>query len=79
MGIVPENEYLLGLEGAGIIRRVGKGVTNFEVGQRVVTYEKGTFGNRVCASVDRVHLLPDSMSYEVGQSIARHTSLLTMK
>ncbi len=28
MGIVPENEYLMGHEGAGIVKRVGEGATD---------------------------------------------------
>lgn len=70
MGTVPENEHLLGLEGAGVIRRLGK-YKPYCIGQRVVTYRKGTFGNRVQAPVERIHLLPDDMSFEVG----RHATL----
>jgi NADPH:quinone reductase-like Zn-dependent oxidoreductase len=67
MGIVPANEHLLGLEGAGVIRRVGKLAGSYKVGQRVVVSEKGTFANRIQATTERVHLLPDSMSFEVRQ------------
>lgn len=37
MGIVPDNEHLLGLEGAGIIRRVSS--TSYKVGDRVLVFE----------------------------------------
>lgn len=68
MGIVPENQCLLGLEGAGIVSRVGKGVMQFKTGQRVVVFEKGTFGNRIIATTERTHAIPDDMSFEVWLS-----------
>ncbi|RDW89666.1 putative polyketide synthase [Coleophoma cylindrospora] len=64
MGIVPENEHLPGLEGAGVIRRVGSNVDSRKVGDRVLVYEKGTFSNRVQVSVSRTFKLPDSMTFE---------------
>ena len=69
MGIVPENEYLLGLEGAGVVRRLGKQTRSVSIGQRVLVYDKGTFANRVQTTSERVYPLPDSMSFEVRQSI----------
>jgi acyl transferase domain-containing protein/NADPH:quinone reductase-like Zn-dependent oxidoreductase len=63
MGIVPENERLLGVEGAGVVRRVGKGVP-YSPGDRVVVFEKGCFANRIQVTKERAHLLPDSMSFE---------------
>lgn len=65
MGIVPENQHLLGLEGAGVIRRVGRLATSFRVGQRVMVVAKGTFGNRVIATTERTYPIPDSLSFEV--------------
>lgn len=66
MGIVPENEHLLGLEGSGIIRRLGKTATPLKMGQRVLVYEKGAFVNRIQLTPERVYPLPHSMSFEVG-------------
>lgn len=66
MGIVPENEHLPGLEGAGVIRRVGNLVSSLNVGQRVLVYEKGTFANRIQVTPERVYPLPASMSFEVS-------------
>lgn len=63
MGIVPENEHLLGLEGAGVVRRVAGDVTKFKPGDRVVIFVKGTFANRVQVSTERTHRIPDSMSF----------------
>jgi NADPH:quinone reductase-like Zn-dependent oxidoreductase/NAD(P)-dependent dehydrogenase (short-subunit alcohol dehydrogenase family) len=65
MGIVPENHHLLGLEGAGTIRRVGANLNSpFHVGQRVLVFEKGTFANRIIATTERTIALPDWLSYE---------------
>lgn len=66
MGIVPENEYLLGLEGAGVIRRIGSSVHSLKVGQRVLLHNKGTFANRLQVFPEKVHPIPDSMSFEVS-------------
>lgn len=65
MGIVPENQYLLGLEGAGVVRRVGKLANDYKAGQRVLIFKKGTFANRSIATTERVHHIPDTMSFEV--------------
>ena len=68
MGIVPENQHLLGLEGAGIIRRAGPLASHFSVGQRVLVFEKGTFGNRIIATKERTYAIPDDMTFEVSSS-----------
>ena len=70
MGIVPENQYLLGLEGAGTIRRVGKTAANsYKIGDRVLVFEKGTFGNRIIATTERTYHIPDWMSYEEASTL----------
>lgn len=69
MGIVPENEYLLGLEGAGYVRRVGKNADNYKVGDRVAVLRNGTFANRIQVPIERTHLLPDFLSFEVDQPV----------
>lgn len=68
MGIVPENQHLLGLEGAGIIRRAGPLASHFSVGQRVLVFEKGTFSNRIIATKERTYAIPDDMTFEVSLS-----------
>ena len=65
MGIIPENQNLLGLEGAGVIRRVGRSASQFSVGQRVLVFEKGTFGNRIVATTERTFRIPNDMTFEV--------------
>ncbi|KAI1178391.1 reducing type I polyketide synthase [Nemania sp. FL0916] len=64
VGIVPENEFLLGGEGGGVVTRVSPDVTNYKPGQRVLFFEKGSFGNRIITTTQRVHPIPDSMTFE---------------
>ena len=70
MGIVPENQHLLGLEGAGTIRRAGRNADIFRPGDRVLVFKKGAFGNRVIASVERTHHIPEWMSFEEASTLA---------
>ena len=69
MGIVPGNEHLLGHEGAGIIRRIGKGATDRKVGDRVVVARHGTFANRIQVPTERTQLIPNSLSFEEAATI----------
>lgn len=73
MGIVPENEHILGLEGAGIVRRLGKNVhkvRKLDIGQRVLVFKKGAFANRVHAEAERVYPIPGSMTFEETCTLA---------
>ncbi|KAF2177304.1 ketoacyl-synt-domain-containing protein [Zopfia rhizophila CBS 207.26] len=70
MGIVPENHHLLGLEGAGTIRRVGANLNiPFHIGQRVLVFEKRTFANRIIATTERTIAIPDWLSYEEAATL----------
>jgi acyl transferase domain-containing protein/NADPH:quinone reductase-like Zn-dependent oxidoreductase len=70
MGIVPENHHLLGLEGAGTIRRVGANLNSpFHVGERVLVFEKGTFANRIIATTERTIHIPDWLSFEEAATL----------
>ncbi|KAI3391508.1 hypothetical protein diail_7206 [Diaporthe ilicicola] len=70
MGIVPENAHLLGLEGAGTIRRIGSNLKSpFHVGQRVLAFEKGTFANRIIATTERTIAIPDWLSFEEAATL----------
>lgn len=62
MRIVPENQSLLGLEDAGVVRRVGNDTSAYRVGQRVIISMKGCFANRVLCPTDCICPLLDSMS-----------------
>jgi acyl transferase domain-containing protein len=69
IGLVPENEHLLGGEGSGIITRTGSAVSTFSKGQRVVFFKRGSFGNRVHASTKVVHRIPEHMSFEEAATV----------
>ena len=69
MGIVPGNEHTLGGEGAGVVTKVSPSVTSFEVGQRVVVFDKGTFSNRIQTTPGRVHRIPDWMTFEEASTL----------
>lgn len=70
MGIVPENHHLLGLEGAGTIRRAGKNLKSpFHVGERVLVFEKGTFANRIIATTERTIRIPHWLSFEEAATL----------
>ncbi|RYP39087.1 hypothetical protein DL767_002350 [Monosporascus sp. MG133] len=69
MGIVPENEYMIGCECAGIVKRLGAGVTKFQVGDHVAVMRSGTYANRLQAPVERAHVIPSWMSFEDAATI----------
>ncbi|KAI8626383.1 hypothetical protein F5Y19DRAFT_221991 [Xylariaceae sp. FL1651] len=69
MGIVPENEYMIGCECAGVVKRLGPGVTKFQVGDRVAVMRSGTYANRLQAPVERTHIIPAWMSFEEAATI----------
>lgn len=78
MGIVPGDLRRLGLEGAGVVRRVGGKVTSLSVGQRVAVYRRGCFANRVQSPIQGVHSIPDSMSFEVQSPVPFARALTLM-
>ncbi|KAI0967881.1 hypothetical protein F4678DRAFT_465144 [Xylaria arbuscula] len=69
MGIVPENEFTIGCECTGLVRRLGPNTTKFSIGDRVVVMSKGTYANRVRVPVGRAHIMPSWMSYEDAATI----------
>ncbi|KAJ5446897.1 hypothetical protein N7445_001718 [Penicillium cf. griseofulvum] len=69
MGIVPDNEYMLGLECGGVVKRLGPGVDKFKVGDRVCMLKGGSYANRVRTHVDRCHIIPDSMTFEEAATL----------
>ncbi|MCJ1264132.1 hypothetical protein MMC22_004003 [Lobaria immixta] len=64
LGYIPENQHLLGQEGAGVVRRVSESASSYKVGDRVLVDCRGCFANRVQAPIEGLHHLPDSMSFE---------------
>ena len=69
MGIIPEDEYRIGCECAGYVKRLGPGVTKHKVGDRVCAQINGTYANRVPCPEDRAHAIPTWMSYEDAATI----------
>ncbi|KAK3985842.1 hypothetical protein QBC44DRAFT_403752 [Cladorrhinum sp. PSN332] len=70
MGIVPENEHMIGCELAGYVKRIGPNVhRNLKVGDRVAAMRSGTYVNRVQCPQDRVHVIPNNMSFEDAATI----------
>ncbi|MCU4159899.1 quinone oxidoreductase [Acidiphilium sp. AL] len=68
---IPHLPAILGLEGAGVVRAVGEGVTEVAVGDRVA-YAGGPIGayatERVIAA-DRLVKLPDSIDFATGAAM----------
>lgn len=69
MGIIPEDEYMLGCECAGVVRQLGPGVTKVNIGDRVVVQGQGTYVNRVQSIAQCVHVIPSWMSFEEAATI----------
>ncbi|KAI1365810.1 putative polyketide synthase [Xylaria arbuscula] len=70
MGIVPENEHMIGCECAGFIKRIAPGLqTCLKVGDRVVAMRSGTYANQIQCPHERVHVIPDSMSFKNAATI----------
>lgn len=69
MGIVPENEYMIGCECSGVVKRLGPNVTKFQVGDRVAVMRSGTYVNRLQAPVERTQAIPSWMSFEDAATI----------
>ena len=66
----PQFPFTPGYEVSGVIHSLGKGVTEFEVGQRVVAaMSNGGQASHVIAPITRVIPLPDEMSLEKAASM----------
>ncbi|GIK06546.1 putative PKS/NRPS-like protein biosynthetic cluster [Aspergillus viridinutans] len=69
MGHISEPSDALGLEGAGVVVRVGDSVSSRYVGQRVAVFGRGCFANRVTVSCKTTFPLPDAMSFEEAATL----------
>ena len=75
MGQLAFPEVVPGQDGAGVVDAVGPGVDDFAVGDRVWTMlaqhqrPGGTAQEQVVIPAERVTVLPDSVSYDVGASL----------
>ncbi|UKZ80175.1 Type I Iterative PKS [Trichoderma virens FT-333] len=73
MGIVPEDEHLLGFEGSGRIRRVGKAVSNFQAGQRVAFFQKGAATLSLCY-LTALYSIYDLANTQPGHKVLVHSA-----
>ena len=69
MGLVPEDELMIGCECVGHVKRLGPDVTKFNIGDRVAVMRNGTYANRVQCSVRRAHGIPAWMSFTDAATI----------
>ena len=67
MGLVPNT--VLGLDAAGVIKRVGPKVSLVKPGDRVATFLPGAFKNFLRTHETLVQKLPTSMTYEIAASL----------
>ncbi len=61
--------FVMGMEGAGIVREVGPGVSGFEVGQRVFGRARGCHAHSVLFDAEHLMPLPDTLSFIEGAAI----------
>lgn len=69
MGIVPDNEYSVGFECAGIVTGLSLHVTKFSLGDRVCILQKDMYANCVRVHADRSHIIPELMNYKAAATI----------
>lgn len=59
----------LGLEGSGIIRRVGSGVTHLHTGDKVIFLATPAFSTRIMVSASLVVAIPTEISLEGAATV----------
>ncbi len=70
-----EFPYIIGFDAAGIVAKIGEGVTAVRVGEQVITNSDhgqgkwGTYAEYVIASEDRIAPLPQSLDFSQGAAI----------
>ncbi|TPX33527.1 hypothetical protein SmJEL517_g03627 [Synchytrium microbalum] len=58
--------FIPGREGSGVIEKVGEGVTDFKVGDRVVYMSGSSYAEKVVVPAKLVYHLPPNVSFEDG-------------
>jgi NADPH:quinone reductase-like Zn-dependent oxidoreductase len=65
---------ILGSDAAGIVTALGAGVSNYQIGQRVAARLNksriGAFAQSVCAHVDQLALIPETVSFADAAAVA---------
>ncbi len=64
MGIVSSTSAALGLEGAGIVTRIGPSTKDISVGDRVFVLGAGCFSTTLVASEKACEKIPNTLSFE---------------
>lgn len=62
-------QIVTGRDVAGVVSKLGDGVTDYAVGQRVLAHTEHGDAQYVVADLDAVTALPDSLSFEVGAAM----------
>ena len=61
--------FVMGMEGAGVVRALGDGVAGFAAGDRVFGRARGCHAEQVVFDVEHLMPLPDSLSFVEGAAI----------
>lgn len=61
--------FVVGMEAAGVVDKLGPGVTAFAVGQRVFGRARGAHAEFVCIDAEHLLPLPDNLSFEQGAAV----------
>jgi NADPH:quinone reductase-like Zn-dependent oxidoreductase len=61
--------FVMGMEGAGVVTALGKGVTGYAVGDRVFGRARGCHAEQVLFDVEHLMKLPDELSFIEGAAI----------
>lgn len=69
MGVVDAEKDGIGLEGAGVVHRVGSEVKDFKVGDRVIIFEHGCFSTRMAISAKLCAKIPGDLSFEEAATL----------
>lgn len=69
MGVVEGTKDGIGLEGSGIVRRIGPDVEGLKIGDRVLFLDRGGFTTRLVTSAKLCAKMPDGLSFEEGATM----------
>ena len=69
MGVVEATKNGIGLEGSGVVRRIGPNVQDLNVGDRVIIFEHGCFSTRLVLSSKLCAKIPRELSFEEAATL----------